>query len=104
MGKYFPVWIAASALLLGGVLLAATPPEVDLNTATVAELMQVKGMTATWAGRIVRFRPYWSKADLVGRGVITPEVYARIRDGVVAHRVRAAAKSKKPKDPGGDSY
>ena len=59
---------------------------VDLNRATVAELMQVPGMTAVWAQRIVRFRPYRTKLDLVEQGVVTPEVYQRIRDGVVAHR------------------
>jgi hypothetical protein len=105
MRKYFSAWIAAAALMLSGVLFAATPPEVDLNMASVAELMQVKGMTAVWAERIVRFRPYRSKADLVGRGVVTAEVYARIRDGVVAHRGAAAAKPKKSKERGGqDSY
>jgi hypothetical protein len=35
----------------------------------------------------VRFRPYRSKLDLVDQGVVTPEVYQRIRDRVVAHRV-----------------
>ena len=52
--------------------------------------MHVPGMTATWAARIVRFRPYRSKLDLVQDGVVTPEVYTRIRDGVVAHRVAPA--------------
>jgi len=74
-------------MALGGVLSAETPGLVDLNRASLAELMQVKGMTASWAGRIVRFRPYRTKLDLVQRGVVTAEVYARIRDGVVAHRV-----------------
>jgi DNA uptake protein ComE-like DNA-binding protein len=63
---------------------AAEP--VDLNRATMAELMQVPGLTAVWAARIVRFRPYRSKLDLLDQGVVTPEVYQRIRDGVVAHR------------------
>jgi DNA uptake protein ComE-like DNA-binding protein len=81
------VWIVAGMMALGGVLSAETPGLVDLNRASLAELMQVKGMTASWAGRIVRFRPYRTKLDLVQRGVVTAEVYARIRDGVVAHRV-----------------
>ena len=59
---------------------------VDLNHASVAELMRVPGMTAVWAERIVRFRPYRSKLDLLDQGVVTAEVYQRIRDGVVAHR------------------
>jgi DNA uptake protein ComE-like DNA-binding protein len=60
---------------------------VDINRATVVELLKAPGMTASWAQRIVRFRPYRSKFDLVEQGVVTPEVYRRIRDGVIAHRV-----------------
>ncbi|WP_263355262.1 ComEA family DNA-binding protein [Acidicapsa acidisoli] len=60
---------------------------VDINRATVTELLTVPGMTASWAERIVRFRPYRTKLDLVDQGVVTPEVYQRIRDGVIAHRI-----------------
>ena len=62
---------------------------VDINRATVAELLKVPGMTASWAARIVRFRPYRTKLDLVDQGVVTPEAYQRIRDGVIARRVAA---------------
>ncbi len=67
---------------------AVLPPEarVDINHASVDELMKTPGMTRTWAGRIVRFRPYRTKQDLLDRGVIPGEVYDRIRDSIVAHR------------------
>ncbi len=68
---------------------------VDVNRASVAELMRVPGMTAPWAARIVRFRPYRTKLDLVQQGVVTAEVYQRIRDGVVAHRLEGAPPAKK---------
>ncbi len=66
----------------------APPPEarVDINHATVAELLKVPGMTATWAGRIVRFRPYRTKQDLLDRGVVTSQVYDRTKDFIIAHR------------------
>jgi hypothetical protein len=80
-------WISVLAcVLLGLVLGAKTVEPVDINRASVAELLTVKGMTEVWAKRIVRFRPYRTKLDLVERGVVTPEVYQRIREGVVAHR------------------
>jgi DNA uptake protein ComE-like DNA-binding protein len=60
---------------------------VDINRATVAELMKVPGMRQSWAARIVRFRPYRSKLDLLEQGVVPQEVYQRIRDDVIAHRV-----------------
>jgi DNA uptake protein ComE-like DNA-binding protein len=66
----------------------APPPEnrIDINHASVNELLKVPGMTRSWAGRIVRFRPYHTKQDLVERGVVTNQVYVRIKDYVIAHR------------------
>jgi hypothetical protein len=86
-GVWTTVGIFAMALGLNHAAGPVRPVElVDLNRATVAELMRVPGMTPVWAGRIVRFRPYRSKLDLLDQGVVSPEVYQRIRDGVVAHR------------------
>ncbi len=67
---------------------SAPAPEarVDINHTSIDELLKVPGMTPTWAGRIVRFRPYRTKQDLLDRGVVTSEVYDRIKDYVIAHR------------------
>jgi DNA uptake protein ComE-like DNA-binding protein len=67
---------------------AAPPPEqrVDINHASVEELAKVPGLTASWAGRIVRFRPYRTKQDLFEKGVVPSDVYDRIKDFVIAHR------------------
>src|SRR5579863_2912269 len=48
---------------------AVPPPEarIDINHASQMELAKVPGLTPSWAGRIVRFRPYRSKQDLVER-------------------------------------
>jgi hypothetical protein len=75
---------------------AAEP--LDLNRASTAELMQLPGMTQAWAARIVRFRPYRTKLDLLDQGVVTSEVYQRIRDAVVVHRKTSgeAAAGKNP--------
>ena len=53
----------------------APAPEarIDINRASAAELLKIPGMTATWAGRIVRFRPYRNKQDLLDHGVVTSE-------------------------------
>jgi len=66
----------------------APPPalRIDINHASVSELLKVPGMTPSWAGRIVRFRPYRTKQDLLERGVVTSEVYDRIKDYVIAHQ------------------
>lgn len=68
---------------------ATAPPleaRIDINHAAVKELLKVPGMTPSWAGRIVRYRPYRTKLDLLDRGVVTDKVYDRIKDYVIAHR------------------
>ncbi|HTW79414.1 MAG TPA: helix-hairpin-helix domain-containing protein [Terracidiphilus sp.] len=68
---------------------ATAPPSearIDINHASVDQLMKAPGMTRTWAARIVRYRPYRTKQDLVEYGIVTGEVYERIKDYVVAHR------------------
>jgi DNA uptake protein ComE-like DNA-binding protein len=68
---------------------ATAPPaatRIDINHASADELLKVPGLTRSWAGRIVRFRPYRKKSDLLDRGVVTSEVYDRIKDYVIAHR------------------
>ena len=59
---------------------------VDINHATLEELLRVPGLTRSWAGRIVRFRPYHTKLDLLDQGVVSGEVYNRIKDYIIAHR------------------
>jgi DNA uptake protein ComE-like DNA-binding protein len=64
------------------------PPEsrIDINHATLQELLKAPGMTRSWALRILRFRPYRTKQDLLDDGVVPSEVYARIRDYLIAHK------------------
>ena len=66
----------------------APPPEarVDINHASVDELLKIPSMKPSWAGRIVRFRPYRTKQDLLDKGVLPSDVYDRIKDYVIAHR------------------
>jgi competence protein ComEA len=67
---------------------AIPPPEarIDINHASIDELMKVPGLTQSWAGRIIRFRPYRTKQDLLDRGVLPSDVYDRIKNYVIAHR------------------
>ena len=59
---------------------------VDLNHASLEELLRIPGMTRVWATRIVRFRPYRTKGALLDHGVLSDEAYDRIKEYVVAHR------------------
>jgi competence protein ComEA len=88
--------IGAIVALSGSLAMRAQPsakpqvPEpqdrVDINHATIDQLKRIPGMTDTWAARIVRFRPYRAKNDLLDRGIVSSEVYQRIKDYIVAHR------------------
>jgi DNA uptake protein ComE-like DNA-binding protein len=94
--------VALSCLCVGGVAqnqdrdrsgapatsARAPAPEarIDINHATTEELMKVPGLTRSWAERIVRYRPYHAKSDLLDKGVVTVEVYDRVKDYVIAHR------------------
>jgi DNA uptake protein ComE-like DNA-binding protein len=66
----------------------APPPEarIDINHASVEELLKIPGLTPSWAGRIVRFRPYRNKLALLDNGIVSGEVYERIKDFVIAHQ------------------
>lgn len=67
---------------------ASAPPaeaRVDINHASLDDLLKVPGLTRGWAQRIVRFRPYRTKQDLYDKGVVSGEVYDRIKDFVIAH-------------------
>lgn len=71
--------------------LRAAPPHedrIDINHATVAQLLKIPSMTPSWAGRIVRFRPYRTKRNLLDRGVLPDSVYDRIKNFIIAHRER----------------
>jgi DNA uptake protein ComE-like DNA-binding protein len=101
-GMIRSIWIG---LLSGSIAIAALAGQnqkttsttlgepIDINRASAAELLAVPGMTASWAGRIVRFRPYRTKLDLVQLGVLSPEVYQRIRENVIAHRINGGEQS-----------
>jgi DNA uptake protein ComE-like DNA-binding protein len=62
--------------------------KVDINTASLDELLRIPGLPRTWAVRIIRYRPYRAKNDIFDRGVVTSDIYLRIKDNIVAHRAK----------------
>ncbi|WP_257306838.1 ComEA family DNA-binding protein [Geothrix campi] len=57
---------------------------VDINSATRNELGFMLGIPEELAAKIVAGRPYRSKAHLLTRNIVSAEVYAKIKDRVVA--------------------
>ena len=68
--------------------IAADANKLDLNTATVEQLKALPGMGAEYAKRIVDGRPYTAKNQLTTRGIIPAAAYEKIKDQVIAHRVK----------------
>lgn len=58
---------------------------VDINTASFDELLGIPGVTRVWVARIIRYRPYRTKLELEDHGIVSEEVYERIKDYVIAH-------------------
>jgi DNA uptake protein ComE-like DNA-binding protein len=57
---------------------------LDINTATLEQLKALPGMGEAYARRIIAGRPYTAKNQLVTRGVIPQEAYAKIQESIVA--------------------
>jgi competence protein ComEA len=60
---------------------------LDINTATAQQLNALPGFGPAYTRRVIAGRPYSAKNQLVTRGVIPQDAYARIADLIVAHRV-----------------
>jgi DNA uptake protein ComE-like DNA-binding protein len=82
---------------------AATPPPagvkpVDINSASRAELMKLPGIGSEDAERIVKGRPYLSKATLVSANILSYDKYIALKGRIIAAqpetpKSKAAAKA-----------
>jgi DNA uptake protein ComE-like DNA-binding protein len=61
-------------------------PQLDINHASISQLLKVPGITQIYAQRIVAGRPYTTKGQLKTSGILPPDLYAKVKDHLVAHR------------------
>jgi len=67
-----------------------TSGKLDLNTATKDQLMSLPGITDADAQKILDGRPYRAKNQLLSKGIISKDEYAKIKGQIIAHRSKTA--------------
>ena len=63
---------------------AQTPALTDINSASKADLMKLKGVGDVRADAIIKGRPYKGKDELTQKKILTDAVYADIKDQIIA--------------------
>ena len=81
--------------LVGTVMFSTSShhEKLDINTASKRRLSQLPGM-ALYADKIIAGRPYAAKNDLVKKNIIPQATYDKVKDRIIAHRVKHEIKSK----------
>ena len=67
-----------------------TSGKLDLNTATKDQLTSLPGITDADAQKILDGRPYRAKNQLLSKGIISKDEYAKVKGQIVAHRSKTA--------------
>jgi competence protein ComEA len=63
--------------------MATEARRLDLNTATVEQLMAVKGFNKSVAEAIVKGRPFRSVEDLTARKIVSGDVLVPVKDQLI---------------------
>ncbi|HEY5256504.1 MAG TPA: helix-hairpin-helix domain-containing protein [Acidobacteriaceae bacterium] len=61
---------------------------MDINTASADQLRTLPGIGDTYARKIVQGRPYSSKNQLVTKGILPKNVYAKVQNMIIASHVK----------------
>ena len=67
-----------------------TSGKLDLNTATKDQLTSLPGITDADAQKILDGRPYRAKNQLLSKGIISKDEYAKVKGQIVPHRSKTA--------------
>ena len=79
---HMPAAVSTSGSSLVTTIAADAP--LDVNTATKAQLLALKGVGDKRADDIIKGRPYKGKDDLVQKKILPQAVYDGIKDKIIA--------------------
>jgi len=65
---------------------AAAGELLDINSASAEDLDKLPGVGPARAKAIIEHRPYFGKDDLVNKKIIPSNVYAQIKDKIIARQ------------------
>lgn len=78
---------------------AKKAPLLDINTATVEQLMTIPGIGDAFAKKIVENRPYANKTQLVSKNVLPAATYEKVKELVIAKQPPKPAAPATPATP-----
>jgi DNA uptake protein ComE-like DNA-binding protein len=92
--------VALAVVLSAGTILVipAQADQIDINTATKAQLDVLPGIGPARADAIIKGRPYRAKDELVKKNIIPESVYDGIKDRIRSSRTSRRLQRARPRN------
>lgn len=88
------------ALAVSSLVLAQSKKQLDINSASEAEMVSI-GIDKAVAKKIIEARPYRNKTELVSRQLLTKVQYDKLKDSLIAKRTAEMKDEKASIQPAG---
>jgi competence protein ComEA len=66
----------------------AAAKQVDINSASAADLEALPTIGKAKSAKIIAGRPWKGKDDLVAKGILSPADYAKVKDMIIAKQAK----------------